>query len=171
MDPLYQHCGRFEHFTGRREFLKKAGAGFGALAVLRSSFMKVRVNETDLSIGPSFVLDILLAATDRVLQLMAEPAPASSPACAAGGGASLPSAAVPGDRPPAGAAARRAQPRGTHRGRLLGCRDRCAARRGGAVCGSHLNSVTLGRYRHERDSTTDRPAPFGRRRPARLPTR
>ena len=33
MDPLYQHCGRFEHFTGRREFLKKAGAGFGALAL------------------------------------------------------------------------------------------------------------------------------------------
>ena len=28
-----QHCGRFEPFTNRRDFLKKAGAGFGMLAL------------------------------------------------------------------------------------------------------------------------------------------
>src|SRR5687767_638853 len=27
------HCGRFDGFTNRREFLKKAGAGFGMLAL------------------------------------------------------------------------------------------------------------------------------------------
>ena len=33
MNPIHQHCGRFETFTNRRDFLKKAGAGFGALAL------------------------------------------------------------------------------------------------------------------------------------------
>src|SRR5690242_9223311 len=28
-----QHCGRFERFSNRRDFLKKAGAGFGMLAL------------------------------------------------------------------------------------------------------------------------------------------
>ena len=28
-----QHCGRYERFTNRRDFLKKAGAGFGLLAL------------------------------------------------------------------------------------------------------------------------------------------
>src|SRR5438045_9723911 len=27
------HCGRYERFTNRRDFLKKAGAGFGLLAL------------------------------------------------------------------------------------------------------------------------------------------
>ncbi|HZO85524.1 MAG TPA: DUF1501 domain-containing protein, partial [Verrucomicrobiae bacterium] len=27
------HCGRFQNFTNRRDFLKKAGAGFGLLAL------------------------------------------------------------------------------------------------------------------------------------------
>ena len=33
MDPTNQHCGRFESFTTRRDFLKKAGGGFGMLAL------------------------------------------------------------------------------------------------------------------------------------------
>lgn len=33
MNPLYSHCGRYESFTNRRDFLKKAGAGFGLLAL------------------------------------------------------------------------------------------------------------------------------------------
>ena len=33
MNPTHQHCGRFEPFTTRRDFLKKAGAGFGMLAL------------------------------------------------------------------------------------------------------------------------------------------
>ncbi len=33
MNPTHQHCGRFESFTSRRDFLKKAGAGFGMLAL------------------------------------------------------------------------------------------------------------------------------------------
>ena len=33
MNPIHQHCGRFESVTTRRDFLKKAGAGFGMLAL------------------------------------------------------------------------------------------------------------------------------------------
>ena len=33
MNPIHQHCGRFESFSSRRDFLKKAGAGFGMLAL------------------------------------------------------------------------------------------------------------------------------------------
>jgi hypothetical protein len=33
VNPTNQHCGRFESFTDRRDFLKKAGAGFGLLAL------------------------------------------------------------------------------------------------------------------------------------------
>ena len=33
MSTSSQHCGRFASFTNRREFLKKAGAGFGMLAL------------------------------------------------------------------------------------------------------------------------------------------
>src|SRR5437867_7739618 len=33
MNPLSHHCGRFAKFTNRRDFLKKAGAGFGLLAL------------------------------------------------------------------------------------------------------------------------------------------
>lgn len=33
MTPSSQHCGRFSSFTNRRDFLKKAGAGFGMLAL------------------------------------------------------------------------------------------------------------------------------------------
>ena len=33
MNPKHQHCGRFEAFTTRRDFLRKAGAGFGSLAL------------------------------------------------------------------------------------------------------------------------------------------
>ena len=33
MNPKNQHCGRFEAFTTRRDFLRKAGAGFGTLAL------------------------------------------------------------------------------------------------------------------------------------------
>src|SRR5215216_2893957 len=30
---MNQHCGRYETFTNRRDFLKKAGAGFGLLGL------------------------------------------------------------------------------------------------------------------------------------------
>lgn len=33
MNPTCQHCGRFESVTNRRDFLRKAGAGFGMLAL------------------------------------------------------------------------------------------------------------------------------------------
>ena len=32
MNPLFQHCGRFQTATNRRDFLSRAGAGFGMLA-------------------------------------------------------------------------------------------------------------------------------------------
>jgi hypothetical protein len=40
-------------------------AGFGSLTFLRSSIFKIRFNDTDISVGPALVLDILLAAADR----------------------------------------------------------------------------------------------------------
>jgi hypothetical protein len=40
-------------------------AGFGALVVLRSSFFKVRVGDTDVGIGPAALLDTLLLIADR----------------------------------------------------------------------------------------------------------
>jgi hypothetical protein len=33
MNPFHSHCGRYEKFTNRRDFLKKAGGGFGMLAL------------------------------------------------------------------------------------------------------------------------------------------
>jgi hypothetical protein len=33
MKPFSSHCGRYEKFTNRRDFLKKAGAGFGLLGL------------------------------------------------------------------------------------------------------------------------------------------
>src|SRR5687768_17108876 len=33
MNPRYQHCGRFQPCSSRRQFLAKAGAGFGMLAL------------------------------------------------------------------------------------------------------------------------------------------
>src|SRR5688572_29298139 len=33
MKPTHSHCGRFQPVTTRRDFLKKAGAGFGMLAL------------------------------------------------------------------------------------------------------------------------------------------
>src|SRR4051794_21542829 len=33
MNTLNHHCGRYEKFANRRDFLKKAGAGFGLLAL------------------------------------------------------------------------------------------------------------------------------------------
>jgi hypothetical protein len=33
LDPTHQHCGRFQKAVTRRDFLKKAGAGFGMLAL------------------------------------------------------------------------------------------------------------------------------------------
>jgi hypothetical protein len=40
-------------------------AGFGSLTFLRSSFFKIRVGDTDISVGPALLLDILLVAADR----------------------------------------------------------------------------------------------------------
>ena len=33
MDPRAQHCGRYQPVSNRREFLSKAGAGLGMLAL------------------------------------------------------------------------------------------------------------------------------------------
>src|SRR5687767_1047220 len=33
MNPRFQHCGRFEPCSNRRDFLRKAGGGFGMLAL------------------------------------------------------------------------------------------------------------------------------------------
>lgn len=49
-------------------------AGFGALAILRASLMKVRIGESDLSLGPGLITDVLLSATDRAVdRAMAAP--------------------------------------------------------------------------------------------------
>jgi hypothetical protein len=40
-------------------------AGFGALALFRSSFFRVRLGEQEVGIGPSALLDALLSAADR----------------------------------------------------------------------------------------------------------
>jgi hypothetical protein len=40
-------------------------AGFGAMALFRSSFFNVRVGETDVGVGPSSLLTIVLEAIDR----------------------------------------------------------------------------------------------------------
>jgi hypothetical protein len=40
-------------------------AGFGSLALLRSSIFKMRWDDTDVSVGPALLLDVLLAAADR----------------------------------------------------------------------------------------------------------
>jgi hypothetical protein len=49
-------------------------AGFSSLLFFRTSLFKLRVGEDDLSIGPSIVLDTLLAAADRAVdRVMAEP--------------------------------------------------------------------------------------------------
>ncbi len=49
-------------------------AGFGAVALLRSSLFKLKGPDGDVAIGPSFVLDTLLAASDRgVDRIVASP--------------------------------------------------------------------------------------------------
>lgn len=40
-------------------------AGFGAIAFLRSSLFRVRIDQTEVGIGPSAILDILLGVADR----------------------------------------------------------------------------------------------------------
>lgn len=42
-------------------------AGFGAIALFRSSIFTLRVGENDIAVGPSLLLDILLAAADRAV--------------------------------------------------------------------------------------------------------
>lgn len=49
-------------------------AGFSSLLFFRTSLFKLRVGESDLAVGPSIVLDTLLAAADRAVdRVMAEP--------------------------------------------------------------------------------------------------
>jgi hypothetical protein len=49
-------------------------AGFSSLLFFRTSLFKLRVGESDLSVGPSIVLDTLLAAADRAVdRVMAAP--------------------------------------------------------------------------------------------------
>jgi len=49
-------------------------AGFSALLFFRTSLFKLRVGDADLAVGPSIVLDSLLAAADRAVdRVMAQP--------------------------------------------------------------------------------------------------
>ena len=49
-------------------------AGFGAVAFFRTSIFTLRVNETDLAVGPSLILDTLMTAADRAVdRKMAKP--------------------------------------------------------------------------------------------------
>jgi hypothetical protein len=50
---------------GKRAIYEILIAGFGSLTFLRSSIFKIRFNDTDVSVGPALLLDILLAAADR----------------------------------------------------------------------------------------------------------
>ncbi|HEX3041147.1 MAG TPA: hypothetical protein VHP56_03555 [Solirubrobacterales bacterium] len=50
-----------------QRWLQVLVAGFGAMAVLRSSFFLARVDGADVGIGPSGVIESLLAATDRAV--------------------------------------------------------------------------------------------------------
>ena len=45
--------------------VKMSAAAFGALAVLRSAVIQVRINNNDLNVGPSFLLTVLLDSTAR----------------------------------------------------------------------------------------------------------
>ena len=45
-------------------------SGFSAMAVLRSSFMMVRINDREIGIGPSSLLQIVLGAADRNVDRM-----------------------------------------------------------------------------------------------------
>src|SRR6185503_19181565 len=49
------HCGRYQKFCNRREFLKKAGAGFGLLALadlLRENDLLAAVADGDRALDP-----------------------------------------------------------------------------------------------------------------------
>src|SRR5262249_36495028 len=49
-------------------------AGFSAMLFFRTSLFKLRVGDSDLAVGPSIVLDSLLAAADRAVdRVMAKP--------------------------------------------------------------------------------------------------
>lgn len=49
----------------QRETARVLIAGFGAVVVLRSSLFRVRVDQSDISVGPAAVLDVLLRVADR----------------------------------------------------------------------------------------------------------
>lgn len=45
--------------------LQTSAAGFGAMALLRTSFFNVRIGDKDVGLGPGLVLQVILDATDR----------------------------------------------------------------------------------------------------------
>jgi len=45
--------------------LQATAAGFGAMALLRTSFFNVRIGDKDVGLGPGLVLQVILDATDR----------------------------------------------------------------------------------------------------------
>lgn len=49
----------------KREIKQILIAGFGSIALLRATIFKLRLNETDISVGPALLLDVLLASADR----------------------------------------------------------------------------------------------------------
>ena len=53
--------------TDRLRWTRVLVAGFGAMALFRTSFFTVRVADQDVSVGPSAFLSVVLAATDRAV--------------------------------------------------------------------------------------------------------
>jgi hypothetical protein len=49
----------------QRDTARAIVAGFGAVVVLRSSLFRVRVDQSDISVGPAAILDVLLRVADR----------------------------------------------------------------------------------------------------------
>lgn len=49
----------------RRAIYEVLIAGFGSLAILRTALFKTKINDTEVSIGPAGLLDVLLTAADR----------------------------------------------------------------------------------------------------------
>ena len=61
---VFQNGSELEVVTRTKQVL---AAGFGAIAIFRSSIFTLRVGDSDIAVGPSLLLDILLAAADRAV--------------------------------------------------------------------------------------------------------
>ena len=81
MNAFTHHCGRFQKFANRREFLKKAGAGFGLLALadlLQSHGLLASAADVSRTIDPMAPLQPHYAARAKsIIWLFMEGAPSS----------------------------------------------------------------------------------------------